>query len=220
MAFKYNPFTGELDYVMGPGGGTASIAFDTDSGTANPTGAGVITFTGGAGISVSGAGSTVTVELDSVSALDFLADSGTATPAADEINIIGGAGITTSASGNTVTIAADSPTSGFTWNEITGTSSGVLVENGYIANNSSLVTLTLPATAAIGKTMAFLGKGTGLYRIAQNAGQTIHFVASSTTTGAGGSLTAVEQFDGLTLVCTTANTDFTVISSSGNFTVA
>ena len=64
MAYKINPFTGELDRVSAPGSGTASIEFATDSGSANPTGAGVITVAGGTGLSTSGAGSTVTVTLD------------------------------------------------------------------------------------------------------------------------------------------------------------
>jgi hypothetical protein len=41
-----------------------------------------------------------------------------------------------------------------------------------------------------------------------------------TTTGAGGSLTATDPSDGVELLCTTANTDFTVLSSMGNITVA
>lgn len=64
MPFKYNPYSGELDWVLGPGSGTASIEFSTDSGAANPTGAGVITVAGGTGINTSGAGSTVTINLD------------------------------------------------------------------------------------------------------------------------------------------------------------
>ncbi|NGX36858.1 MAG: hypothetical protein K1000chlam2_00003 [Chlamydiae bacterium] len=174
MAYKYNPFTGELDYTVGPGTGTASIEFDSDSGTANPTIPGVITFSGGAGIATSATGSTVTI---------------------------------TSSAG------------GFTWNEVTGTSQSMAVENGYIANNAGLVTLTLPATASIGEVVQVIGKGAGLYKIAQNAGQTIHYISSDTTTGVGGSLTAIEQYAALELVCITANTDWAVLDSSGNFTV-
>lgn len=64
MPYKYNPFIGELDFVLGPGTGTASIEFNTDSGAANPTGAGVITIAGGTGINTSGAADTVTINLD------------------------------------------------------------------------------------------------------------------------------------------------------------
>ena len=61
---KYNPYSGTLDQVLGPGHGTATIEFATDSGDANPTGAGVITIAGGTGINTAGAGSTVTINLD------------------------------------------------------------------------------------------------------------------------------------------------------------
>jgi len=64
MPYRLNPFTGELDIVLGPGEGGASTEFDTDSGTAFPTGAGVITMAGGTGINTSASGSTVTFNLD------------------------------------------------------------------------------------------------------------------------------------------------------------
>lgn len=64
MPFKYNPYSGDLDWVLGPGTGTAAIEFATDSGNANPTGAGVITIAGGTGINTSGASNTVTINLD------------------------------------------------------------------------------------------------------------------------------------------------------------
>jgi hypothetical protein len=68
--------------------------------------------------------------------------------------------------------------------------------------------------------MQVVGKGTGLFKIAQNAGQTIHIVASDTTTGVTGSLTAIERYAALELVCITANTDWAIMDSMGNFTVA
>lgn len=105
------------------------------------------------------------------------------------------------------------------WTEETGTSANLVVNEGVIANNASLVTLTLPTTAALGSIIRIVGKGAGLFAIAQGAGQTIHFGASDTTTGAGGSLTATNQYDAIELVCTVANTDFTVLSSVGSFTV-
>ena len=55
------------------------------------------------------------------------------------------------------------------------------VSSGYILNNASLVTATLPSTAAIGERIILQGKGAGLYKIAQNAGQTIHFGNQDTT---------------------------------------
>lgn len=122
---------------------------------------------------------------------------------------------------NTVTgeLGSESMSVSFMWNEVTGTSSAMAVSNGYITNNGALVTLTLPVTAALGSVMEVCGKGAGGWLIAQNSGQTIHFGASNTTTGAGGSLASSLQYDAVRIVCTTANTDFVVLSSIGNLTV-
>lgn len=127
------------------------------------------------------------------------------------------ASATTLATSESIKAYVDSKTS-ITWSEVTGTTQAMAVENGYIANNASLVTLTLPATAAVGDIISISGKGAGLYAIAQNAGQTISFGDSATTTGAGGSLTAIERYNSLTLLCITEDTGFEIISSFGNFT--
>lgn len=116
-------------------------------------------------------------------------------------------------------LGSDTMSVSFMWNEVTGTSSAMAVENGYVANNGALVTLTLPATAAFGSIIEVAGKGAGGWSIAQNSGQTIHFGASNTTTGAGGSLSSTLQYDTVRLLCTTTNTDFVVLSSIGNLTV-
>ena len=128
----------------------------------------------------------------------------------------------TAGTGITITNGAGSiqiDSTGITWNEETGTSANIAIENGYIANNSSLITFTLPATAAIGDTFRIVGKGTGLFKVAQNASQTIHFIDSDTTTGTGGSLTAIERYASIELVCITDNNDWVVIDSVGNFTI-
>lgn len=64
MALKINPFTGDLDVVVNPGGGPNVTDVTTDSGTAVPTAGGVLTVAGGTGISTSGATNTVTITLD------------------------------------------------------------------------------------------------------------------------------------------------------------
>ncbi len=77
--------------------------------------------------------------------------------------------------------------------------------NGYVANNAGLVTLTLPATAAFGTNISVVGQGGGGWTIHQNAGQYIIVGSSSTTLGAGGSVSSTNQFDSINLVCTQAN---------------
>lgn len=103
--------------------------------------------------------------------------------------------------------------------EETGASAALLVNRGVIANRATLVTLTLPSTASVGDTIEVVGKGAGKWLIAQNAGQICHFGNQNTTTGVGGSLAATLQYDAIRLVCTIANTDFTVLSSVGNTTI-
>ncbi len=105
------------------------------------------------------------------------------------------------------------------WNDVTGTSASMAVNNGYVADNAGLVTLTLPATAAFGSRIEVVGKGSGGWLIAQNAGQTIHFGSLNTTGGAGGSLASTLRYDCVEIICVTANTDFVVKSSVGNITV-
>lgn len=109
---------------------------------------------------------------------------------------------------------------GLTWTDVTGASQTLAVNNGYTSNDgASLVTFTLPAAAAYGSVMAIVGKASGLWTIAQNSGQTIHFGSSNTTTGASGSLSSTKQYDVVYLLCTITNTDFTVLQSIGNLTV-
>lgn len=102
------------------------------------------------------------------------------------------------------------------WTEVTGTTQSMAVNNGYILNNAGLVTATLPTTAAVGDIIEVCGKGAGGWKIAQNASQLIRYGIQTTTTGVGGSLNSVTQFDTVRLVCTVANTTFTVLSTQGN----
>ena len=107
---------------------------------------------------------------------------------------------------------------GLVWAEETGTTEQMLITHGYVANNGSQVVFTLPSTAAIGNKVAVSGKGAGKWRISQNAGQTIHYGANDTTTGASGYLTGDIQYACVELVCITANTDWVVVNSIGTLT--
>lgn len=108
---------------------------------------------------------------------------------------------------------------GLTWSEVTGTSQSAIVDNGYIANNAGLVTITLPATSAVGKVVRVAGQGAGGWKIAQNAGQNVRFVSKTTTIGTGGSLVSTNRYDAVELLCVVANNTFNVISSVGNIGV-
>ena len=113
-----------------------------------------------------------------------------------------------------------SGTTGITWTEITGTSQTAAVNNGYVANNAGLVTVTLPDTAAVGDIVKVVGKGAGGWLIAQNAAETINVGNVTTTSGVGGSIASSNRYDSVELVCITANTVWNVVSSqTSGFTI-
>ncbi len=125
-----------------------------------------------------------------------------------------GTGITISNGAGTITISGAG--SGYSWTEVTGTSQSMAVNNGYIANNAGLVTLTLPASSVIGDTVIAQGKGTGLFKIVTNGGQTIRFGNTSSTTG----IQALSQWNSVELLCITATTEWAVLTGTqGNFTL-
>lgn len=99
----------------------------------------------------------------------------------------------------------------FQWTEVTGTSATMVGNNGYIANNAGVVTLTLPATAVVGKEISVVGQGAGGWLIAQNASQTINVGSSATTSGTGGSVASTNRYDSINLICTVANTTWTTV---------
>ena len=125
------------------------------------------------------------------------------------------ASVTITNGAGTIDLAA---ATGFDWNESTGATQAAAVDNGYVTNRGGGVTVTLPDTAAFGSVVRIAGK-LGTWVVAQNAGETIHFGNQDTTVGAGGSLTSTDDSDCVELLCTTANTDWTVLSSVGNITV-
>jgi hypothetical protein len=132
--------------------------------------------------------------------------------------LTGGTGITISSGAGSITI--DATGGGVSWNEVTGTSQSMAINNGYIANNGAQVDLTLPATASVGDAVVVQGKGAGGWKISQNAGQTIHFGASDTTTGTGGSLESTNRYDSVELLCITDSTDWAVLTGpQGTLTV-
>lgn len=128
--------------------------------------------------------------------------------------------LTSNGAGALPTFQAAGGGSSFTWTEITAATVALAVDNGYIMNRATAITATLPSTAALGKVIRISGKGDGLTVIAQNSGQTIHFGNKNTTTGVSGSLTATNKYDCIELLVITADTDFVVLSSQGNWTIA
>lgn len=197
-------------------GTTVPTFFITDAGTAVPS-LNTLNIVGDGDITTSASGATLMINTGGSIATTFTCDSGTATPSTNNINIIGGGGASTVGSGSTVTI--NSSGGGITWNEqtVVGPTS-MAVDHGYIANiaSPSVVGFTLPLTSILGSIICVIGKGSGGWSIAQNAGQSIREVDSVTTVGVGGSVASSEARANLCMVCVTADTDWIIYSSSGN----
>lgn len=119
---------------------------------------------------------------------------------------------------NSITIST-SGNPGFTWNEVVGTSQTLEIGNAYITQNVSLTTLTLPASCSVGDQILITCVGSGLFTVAQLAGQWIRIGNQVSSTGAGGSVTALSQGDTLELVCTVTDLTFQAIRREANFTI-
>ena len=111
-------------------------------------------------------------------------------------------------------------TSAFSWNNVATSTQALAVGNGYITNNgASLVTYSLPGTAAQGTEIKIAGYSSGGFTITQAAGQSIIVGTTTSTVGVGGSVSSTVASNQLTLLCTVANTTWTVFNERGNFTV-
>lgn len=131
-----------------------------------------------------------------------------ADPVAASLTAGTGIAITPSAGG----ISISTTGTGFVWTTVTGTTQSMSNDNGYIANNAGLVTLTLPATSAVGAELAVEGLGAGGWLIAQGSGQSIRLGDTASTSGVTGSIASVNQYDSVRMVCVVADTQWKVYS--------
>jgi hypothetical protein len=105
------------------------------------------------------------------------------------------------------------------WVDQTTGSVTMAINTGYVTDNgASLVTYTLPTTAALGSVMEIVGQSAGGWTVAQASGQSIGLGSQVSTTGAGGSISSSNAGDCVRIVCVTANTTFRVVSGWGNIT--
>jgi hypothetical protein len=117
-----------------------------------------------------------------------------------------------------VTVGA-APTTRLNYQGIPGTTQALVADQAYITAAGTLTTCTLPATAAVGDTFVVVGESVGLFRIAQNAGQSIRLGGSVSTSGVTGYVDSVGQGAVIEIVCTITDTNFMVVDSIGNFNV-
>ena len=110
-------------------------------------------------------------------------------------------------------------TPSFTWINVTGAAESMLPNTGYVADNSGLVTFTLPSVAAFGTVLRVVGQGAGGWKINTGAGQQMIIGSLSSSVGSG-SVASTNQYDAVDLLCTVANTTWTSNSGpQGNLTI-
>jgi hypothetical protein len=108
--------------------------------------------------------------------------------------------------------------SGFVWSDVSSNIT-MAVNNGYTTNSLTLLTLSLPGKSPYGSLFRIVGKGVGGWRVAQGTAQVIHFGNISTTVGSSGYIQSSQQYDSIEILCTVADTEFTVINGpQGNIT--
>lgn len=145
-------------------------------------------------------------------------DGNTAVPAAGIINFLNGTGMNITSVNASNNITFNSIGGGFSWTDVTAATQTLAPGNGYVADRSSQIAFSLPATAAFGDSYSIVGLGSGGWTISQGAGQSI-IMGNVTTTVTTGSITSTLQSDCITLLCVVANTTFKMIESTGNLTV-
>lgn len=138
-----------------------------------------------------------------------------ATPAAATLTAGTGISITNAAASITIAVTGAATSS---WVVETTTSRTLTAFQGVITNNAGLVTLTVPATTAVGDIFEVSGLGAGGWKIQFNTGQVGHLNSSATTSA--GSFASTNQYNTMRFLCVVANTTFVALSNNGNITVA
>lgn len=108
----------------------------------------------------------------------------------------------------------------YVWVVVTSADNNVTLvkDHGYIPKGAGQVVFVLPPAAGVGDMFRIAGYG-NLWKLTQNAGQSVTLGVSSTAVGVGGSITATQVRDSLEIVCVTANTEFQILDSVGNLTI-
>jgi len=107
------------------------------------------------------------------------------------------------------------PSGNFSWNSTSASSQSCLVNNGYATTGSSQQNMYLPGTAAIGGEIKLSNIGSG-YVIQPPYGQTVNLLSQTATYPSNLQTTTANA--AADLVCTNANTSWTVVNNEGSYT--
>lgn len=89
----------------------------------------------------------------------------------------------------------------------------------YLANTTDLCVFQLPVSASFGDLYIIIGKGSGGWKVQQNDGQYININGSTTTSGTDGGLSSNLNTDGVTLICTDQDTEFSIYAMVGDLNI-
>jgi hypothetical protein len=104
-------------------------------------------------------------------------------------------------------------------NNVTGTTANLIPGVIHVINSGvSLCSVTLPTTCPLGTIITVAGFASGGWIVLQNIGQSIKSTASSTTTGATGTLASSDRYNCVQLECITADTTWVIKSFTGTLT--
>ena len=121
---------------------------------------------------------------------------------------------------STTYVCNGQPGADVNWVDVTSTSATAASNTGYLADNASRVTITLPASPVVGDIVKITGAGAGGWQVAQNAGQQVHAgwaLASWNGHGPGPRIYALAaSADGVRLIAATNTTLY--LSSDGGAT--
>jgi len=109
--------------------------------------------------------------------------------------------------------------SGMNWVDVTGTTQAMVTNTGYVVDNASLITFTLPATSAFGDCLKVIGFNSGGWQINVGLAQTIH-LGNEGVTPSTGHIASTNLYDCVTLRCVVPDAEWIVESNIGNITVA
>ena len=142
--------------------------------------------------------------LATLTAYALLAGGTTSTGVLQQI-ALGTAGQVLTSNGAGSLASFQTPATGVAWIDVTSSTQTIAVAKGYITDNATQVTYTLPASPAQGDVFEIIcgvsGAATAPWKIAQNALQSIQFDGSTTTVGVTGNITARTAYDSCRAVC-------------------